>query len=908
MGHDLAPAFFYNLDMSQTAAQVQETPEANTPMMQQYLSVKAAHPDCLLFYRMGDFYELFFDDAVIASRILDIALTKRGKTQGTDIPMCGVPVHSHESYLSRLIRSGHKVAICEQTETPEEAKARGGYKALVNRDVVRIITPGTITEDTLLDSRAANYIACVAGPAHAMALAWLDMSTGAFYCQNLAGVSLAAALERIAAREVLAPERHAQDQALGDLGRALTIQPNSLFDAENAEKRLKAFYNVGTLDAFGSFTEAEIAAAGTLLDYIARTQKGAMPHLSAPRAVRPDGVVEIDAATRRNLELVRTITGERTGSLLDVMDRTLTGAGSRLLAERLSAPSRDVPEIKSRLAQVAHFVDQTGVREALRDQLKRLPDIERALSRLALGRGAPRDMAMVRDGIAAAADTRLTLIERCAHTDALADISNGLAADGAIHDLHDTLRRALAPELPALLADGGFIARGYLPALDDLKALRDDSKKHIAKLQADYAGQTGISTLKVSHNNVLGYFIEVPARHADALMVHGKPANDAGNNSNPFVHRQTLANVVRFSTPQLSELESKIISAADKALRIELDAFEDLRRQVMACAETLTKFARALAALDVATALAQLAAEENYTCPVIDDSLAFDITRGRHPVVEAALKAQSAGSFVPNTSSLSGTQRLWLLTGPNMAGKSTFLRQNALIAIMAQMGSFVPAEAAHIGVVDRLFSRVGASDDLARGRSTFMVEMVEAAAILNQATERSLVILDEIGRGTATFDGLSIAWACLEYLHDVCQCRGLFATHYHELTNLTERLKALSCHAMKVREWKGDIVFLHEVIAGAADQSYGVHVAKLAGLPPAVVARAQQILDELQKSETSGALAALVDNLPLFQTVAAKAAPALPPAMKELLDKLEPDALSPREAHEFLYKIKELYR
>lgn len=892
--------------MAQSAEKQDDDSAATTPMMAQYMAVKKAHPDCLLFYRMGDFYEMFFEDALIASKVLDIALTKRGKNQGADIPMCGVPVHSHESYLARLIRAGHRVAICEQTETPEQAKARGGYKALVNRDVIRIITPGTLTEDTLLDSRAANYIACVAGPSHALGIAWCDMSTGVFYTQASDGQRLSGTLERIGAREVLAPEKLAQEDGLAQAATSLTLQPNSLFDADNARKRLCDFYKVGTLDAFGQFSDAEITAAGALVDYIFRTQKGAMPHMLPPRALGASGLVEIDAATRRNLELTRTIAGEREGSLLSVIDRTLTSAGSRLLAERLSAPSCDVPEIRARLSQVSLFVERTSDCTYLRDQLRRMPDMERALSRLSLGRGAPRDLAMIRDGIAAASDIRAHIIGKMAgQADAIADISDALAATADIHHIHDTLARALVPDLPALLSDGGFIARGYLPALDELKALRDDSKKHIAKLQAEYAGMTGIATLKVAHNNVLGYYIEVPARHADGLMVHGKPANDSAR-ENPFVHRQTLANVVRFSTPQLSELEAKIISAADRALAIELEAFEALRQSVLKSAIVIAGMAHALARLDVATSLADLASACNYVCPIVDDSLAFDIKGGRHPVVEAALQKQSAGSFVPNDSDFGDDTRLWLLTGPNMAGKSTFLRQNALIAILAQMGSFVPAASAHIGVVDKLFSRVGASDDLARGRSTFMVEMVETSAILNQATERSLVILDEIGRGTATFDGLSIAWACLEYLHDVSQCRGLFATHYHELTNLTDRLARLSCHAMKVKEWQGDIVFMHEVVSGAADKSYGVHVAKLAGLPPAVITRAQQILDELQKSETSGALAALVDNLPLFQNIVAKEAPTLPPALKALLDGLDPDALSPREAHEILYKIKSL--
>ncbi|MCB1538648.1 MAG: DNA mismatch repair protein MutS, partial [Alphaproteobacteria bacterium] len=730
-----------------------------TPMMAQYMSVKAAHPGCLLFYRMGDFYELFFEDAEIASKTLDIALTKRGKHQGADIPMCGVPVHSHESYLSRLIRAGHRVAICEQTETPEQAKARGGYKALVARDVIRIITPGTLTEEALLDSRAANYLACVAGTPPLLGLAWIDMSTGAFHTQALDPAALPAALERLGAREVLVSERLAQHAALSDTlaeaGAALSVQPASLFDAGNAEARLKSMFLVGTLDAFGAFTVGEITAAGSLVDYIFRTQKGAAPRLNAPARVPMDSVVEIDAATRRNLELTRTLAGERAGSLLACVDMTLTGPGARLLAERIAAPSRDVAEINTRLDQIAALLSDTRTREDLRAHLRAMPDIERALSRLALSRGTPRDLAMIRDGVAAAASVRACLIERASDS-TLDGLSDMLAADSGIHALHDTLARALDDDLPFTAREGGFIRRGHHQGLDSLRTLRDDSKKTIAALQADYAQRTGISALKVTYNNMLGYFIEVPARHADALMVHGRPANDTASD-NPFVHRQTLANAVRFSTPELSELESKILSAADKSIALELEIFEELRGMAMAAGETLARFAHGLARIDVAAGFAALAAARNYTRPQVDESTAFQITRGRHPVVERAVAEQAPGdtAFVPNDCDLSPDTRLWLLTGPNMAGKSTFLRQNALIAILAQAGSFVPAAAAHIGAVDRIFSRVGASDDLARGRSTFMVEMVEAAAILNQATARSLVILDEIGRGTATFDGLS---------------------------------------------------------------------------------------------------------------------------------------------------------
>ncbi len=883
-------------------------PPGVTPMMAQYLEIKQAHPGCLLFYRMGDFFELFLEDAEQASAALDIALTKRGQHLGQDIPMCGVPVHAAEGYLSRLIRKGFKVAICEQMEDPAEAKKRGS-KSVVKRDVVRVVTPGTITEDELLDARAHNYLAALAEAGGGLGLAWLDISTGVFQAQPVAPENLAATLARLAPGELILAERLLERpdtfEIFGALKDRLTPLPGARFDSANGTRRLEETFEVKALDAFGAFSRAELAAAGALLDYVTLTQKGRLPRLLPPRRLALGAVMEIDAATRRNLELTEALSGGRAGSLLATIDRTVTGAGARLLATRLSTPLTDPAAVAGRHDLVAHFLENANLRQDLRARLRRCPDIERALSRLSLGRGGPRDLAAIRDALCVAGELRGLLQQGEAPPSLLAE---------AIRDLgiHDTLvarlARALAPEPPMQARDGGAIAPGYDEALDELRALRDDSHKLIAGLQQNYAQASGVSSLKIKHNNVLGYFIEVTPTHADKIATGG---------DSPFIHRQTLASAMRFSTVELSELEQKIASAAERALSLELQLFQDLVGEVLERGEEIATAARALAELDVAAALAELAEAERWCRPKIDDTTAFHITGGRHPVVEAALAAAQEGRFVANDCRLEdgrledgddGEGRLWLITGPNMAGKSTFLRQNALIAVLAQMGSYVPAEAAHIGVVDRLFSRVGAADDLARGRSTFMVEMVETAAILNQAGPRALVILDEIGRGTATFDGLSIAWACLEHLHEVNGCRALFATHYHELTSLTAKLDSLACHSMRVKEWQGDVVFLHEVTAGAADRSYGIHVAKLAGLPKAAVARAETVLASLEQGEQAGALTRLADDLPLFAATAAKAAEpeARESAVEAALGEVNPDDLSPREALELLYRLKDL--
>lgn len=869
-----------------------------TPMMAQYLAIKQDHPDSLLFYRMGDFYELFFDDAKNAAAALDIALTKRGQHLGEPIPMCGVPVHSADAYLSRLIRKGHRVAVCEQTEDPAEAKKRGS-KAVVRREIVRVVTPGTLTEDTLLDARQHNYLAALARTgADGYALAWCDISTGQLTCQPVAADQVASSLSRVAPGELLVPDRlTAEDSplflALSDWRDRLTPLPDSRFDSTAAEQALKRVFEVQALDAYGDFGRAELAALGTLVGYLELTQVGKLPRLAPPQRLSVGALMEIDPATRRNLEITRTLTGDRAGSLLAAVDRTVTGAGARLMARRLSAPLTDADEITRRYDAVGFFVDDAALRDDMRDLLKSAPDLERALGRLTVGRGGPRDLAALRDGLSLGGTIRALIGERDM-PDEIARAVDGLGNHDA---LIDTYGRALKEDLPLLARDGGFVAKGYAPHLDEQTGLRENGRRLIANLEARYRTETGVDTLKVKHNNVLGWFVEVTARHSEKI-------------GEPFIHRQTMTNAVRYTTVELNDLARDIADAGDRALAIEMEIFEDLVGRALATADAIGLAAQALSALDLYAAAGALAVDRRYCRPVVDNSLDFEVIAGRHPVVEAALQAGGAGErFVANDCDLGRDDRLWLVTGPNMAGKSTFLRQNALIAILAQAGLYVPADSVRIGVIDRLFSRVGASDDLARGRSTFMVEMVETATILNQASERSLVILDEIGRGTATFDGLSIAWACVEHLHEVSGARALFATHYHELTALSERLSSLKPHCMRVKEWEGEVVFLHEVAPGAADRSYGIHVAKLAGLPAAVVARAEEVLHALEEGEQSGAVTRLVDDLPLFRVASAPAAPAAdrgPSLVEQALSNINPDDLSPREALDALYRLRKL--
>nr|WP_320202905.1 DNA mismatch repair protein MutS [Agrobacterium rosae]MDX8303578.1 DNA mismatch repair protein MutS [Agrobacterium rosae] len=896
-------------DVHSTASLISEESRASaTPMMEQYIEIKANNPGSLLFYRMGDFYELFFDDAAEASRALGITLTKRGQHLGQDIPMCGVPVHAADDYLQKLILRGYRVAVCEQTEDPAEAKKRGS-KSVVRRDVVRLVTPGTLTEEKLLSPTESNYLMALArirGSAEAQfALAWIDISTGVFRLAETTLTRLLADIWRIDPRELIVADTLFHDEELRPvfdmLGRVAVPQPAVLFDSATSEGRIARYFGVSTLDGFGSFSRVELAAAAAAVAYVEKTQIAERPPLAAPERESAASTLFIDPATRANLELTKTLSGDRDGSLLHSINRTVTGGGARLLAERLMSPLTDAEKINARLDAVAYLLDDVSLSDGLRDALKQVADMPRALSRLALDRGGPRDLGAIRLGLYAAAKVA-ELLDQGLLPDELAQ---ALAALKALPvELEAMLGATLAEELPLLKRDGGFVREGSNLELDEIRALRDQSRRVIAGLQLQYSEETGIKSLKIKHNNVLGYFIEVTAGNADVMMA------DAQAKAR-FIHRQTMAGAMRFTTTELADLESRIANAASQALTIELQAFAQMVEAVVSHAEAIKAGAFALAAIDVATSLAYLAAEQAYCRPVVDGSMMFDIKGGRHPVVEQALRRQSTGPFIANHCDLSAVNgnrngAIWLLTGPNMGGKSTFLRQNALIAILGQIGSFVPAEAAHIGIVDRLFSRVGASDDLARGRSTFMVEMVETAAILNQATDRSLVILDEIGRGTATFDGLSIAWAAVEHLHEVNRCRGLFATHFHELTVLSEKLGRLSNATMKVREWEGDVIFLHEVGPGAADRSYGIQVAKLAGLPASVVERARAVLTQLEDADRKNPASQLIDDLPLFQ-VAVRREESRPQGnskVDEALKALNPDEMTPREALDALYALK----
>ena len=891
-----------------------ESLAAATPVMAQYLDVKAAHPDDLVFFQMGDFYELFFHDAVKAAQELDITLSKRGQHMGEDVPMSGVPVQTVDDYLRTLIDRGHSVAICDQTEDPAAARKRGS-KAVIQRQVTRLVTRGTVTEDKLLTPSRSNYLMALAqvrgdtgnhrkSPG-GLALAWVDISTGTFCLAETDAGRLVADVMRLDPQELIVADSVFHDETLrpgfDHLGAIVRPQPTVLFDSGSAEGRLARFFGVTTLDGFGTFSRAELAAAAAVVAYVDKTQLAGRPLLSRPERESGGSTLFIDAATRTNLELMKTLSGDRDGGLLKTIDRTVTGGGARLLAERLTSPLTDPDGINHRLDAVSWFLADTALADATRKVLRGSADMPRALSRLALGRGGPRDLGIIHQGFEAAGMLANLLVGKDAPAEIAGAVTNLRALPEPVGLL---LEEKLAEDLPLVRRDGGFVRSGHHEELDAMRTLRDESRKVIAGLQQHYADETGIKSLKIRHNNVLGYFIEVTANRAATLT-----GSDEARAR--FIHRQTTASLMRFTTTELADLESRIANAADRALTIELGIFDTLAQTVIEAADPIRRAARAIALIDVSAALARLADQQAYCRPVVDRSTRFRIVGGRHPVVELALRNQAESPFVANDCDLSPSEgakegAIWLLTGPNMGGKSTFLRQNALIAILAQTGSFVPAGSAEIGVVDRLFSRVGASDDLARGRSTFMVEMVETAAILNQASERSLVILDEIGRGTATFDGLSIAWAAVEHLHEVNRCRGLFATHFHELTVLSEKLPRLANATMRVKEWEGDVIFLHEVGPGAADRSYGIQVARLAGLPASVVARARAVLDQLEESERQSPGRQLIDGLPLFSAEVERKSVSRsgPSEIEAELAALDPDDMTAREALETLYALR----
>ena len=869
-------------------------------MMAQYLEIKSQYPDALLFYRMGDFYELFFDDAIKAAKVLDIALTKRGKHNDTDIPMCGVPHHSSENYLLTLIKSGHKVAVCEQLESPAEAKKRG-YKSVVKRDVVRLVTPGTLTEDSLLKARSHNFLAAYSIVRGERSLAWVDISTGLMSVLSLNKVEdFVAELFRLTPSEVLIIDNTDYDiiDAIEESGATATLRGKSAFDSISGEERLKSLFAVASLEAFGSFGRAQVSALGSIAEYLDATQKGKLPILRPPVIELKENSMRIDSATRRNLELTRSInTGSRQGSLLGTIDRTVTAAGGRLLERRISAPSMDMDVINERHNALKFLRDNFDLSEHVMALLKSIPDLERALSRVSLERAGPRDLANISKGLIQGKE----IASLFKNHELPAELKLALEKLTGHDEISSTLEKAIVPEPPLLVRDGGFVTEQFNSELDETRELKRDGTKIIAEMQRDFIELTGIQSLKIKFNNVLGYFIETTAKNAEKLQ----NSTIADN----FIHRQTTANQMRFTTLSLSDTETKIINANAKALEIEKQIFNELSALIIQNFEKISAAAEALAVIDITNSLATLARDEEWCRPKIDSSKAFAIQGGRHVVVESSLK-NNGNSFIPNDCELSEGS-IWLVTGPNMAGKSTFLRQNALIAILAQMGCFVPAASAHIGIISQLFSRVGASDDLARGRSTFMVEMVETAAILNQADDRALVILDEVGRGTATYDGLAIAWSTLEYLHEVNKSRSLFATHYHEMTVLADRLTRVINATVSVKEWNNEVIFLHEVRQGAADRSYGLQVAKLAGLPIEVLERAKVILNELEardaKKGTEGKL--LAKDLPLFSQSMTQKPVTQINYNSELSNKIRsiyPDEISPNEALQILYDLKEI--
>jgi len=884
-----------------------------TPVMAQYLQTKAEYPDTLMFFRMGDFYELFFDDAVKASAALSLALTKRGKFRDEDIPLAGVPAHAVDAYIAKLIRLGFRVAVCEQLEDPAEARKRGA-KSVVKRGIVRVITPGTLTEDSLLDDRGANRLVAVASRGGVMALAAVELSTGDIECLEIDPGSLSSHLSALRPSESLVAERVLQDEdhyaVLRQSGGVLQPQPPALADPEAGHARLLKLYGVSTLDGFGSFSPAELSALGMLAAYIDLTQAGRRPVLKPPARVLSGNVMSIDAATRGSLEIDRTQQGRRDGSLIAALDQTVTSGGGRLLLARLSRPLARPEDINARLDTVDWLLPRRDLRDTLRHLMRSLSDQARALSRLSLNRGGPRDLGCIRQALditeqlarqlqAHHADLAPDSLYDLAPQDILS-ICKALSPSPALVALRQRLDATLAEEAPLTTREGGFIASGCHEGLDEARALRDESRQVILALEQRLAAETGIS-IRIKFNNVLGYFIELSQKLADQLV--------AQDTQKHFIHRQSLANQVRFVTTELVDLDARIQRAASQALVLELEIFETLREQVRAVATDIQAGHDAVCALDVACGNAAWAEDCDAVRPRVDDSHRLKIVRGRHPVVAAALKSQGK-PFTPNDVDLDAdgldASRLSLVTGPNMAGKSTYLRQNALLIIMAQAGLFVPAKAMHLGAVDRLFSRVGSGDDLAQGRSTFMMEMVETAAILTQATARSFVILDEIGRGTATFDGLAIAWASAETLHDVIGCRALFATHYHELAMLEKRLGAVSNLSLQAREHNGELIFLHEVHKGSADRSYGVQVAKLAGMPPAVVARAKDILQRLEEDNQTRLR---LDDLPLFAFErSAPTATQTPSKLEAALKSVNPDELSPKEALELIYNLHKLVK
>ncbi len=853
-----------------------------TPVMQNYLTLKEQYKDCLLFYRLGDFYELFFEDAILASGELNIVLTKRAQKSSEDVPMCGVPYHSVDQYISRLIKNGHKVAICEQMETPEEAKKSRGHKAVVKREVVRIVTPGTITDDCLLDSQSNNYLMSIIQLKTDVAIAYLDISTGFFAYFLTSYQSIANDLSRISPRELIISETLMLNSYIAkSLNNNPTILVTSyadnFFDLLRAESNLKDFYKVKVLDAIIDASDAEIISCGSLVEYLFITQKDAAPLIEYPKRYRNSNFMSIDATARNSLELTKCQNGDYRGSFIAEIDYTLTSVGARLLKRYINSPLVTQEIINQRLDLVQFLLDNLDLRDNIRLLLKDCLDFERSLARISLSRGSAKDLHIIMNSLVLILNLSELLLNYL-NEPMIKAYYNKLGEYG---DLMGVLVASLSDDVGANIKNGGVINPSYNNRLAELYHIRNNGSEFIAELCIKYRQETKINNLKINYNNVLGYFIEITAQHFNKMS------------SEVFIHRQTLANSVRYTTEELKEIEAKIITSRDQAIALEGEIFIKLCNDIIAKNSELALSSFAIAELDCFTAAAEIAREKDYVRPVVDDSLNLKIERGRHPILE------KNGDFIDNDLYLSAENRLHLLTGPNMSGKSTYLRQNALIVIMAQIGLFVPAKFAQIGIVDKIFSRVGASDSISSGKSTFMVEMVETATILNSSTHRSLVLMDEVGRGTSLYDGLSIAWAVVEHIHNVNKCRGIFATHYHELSKLSDKLDALECYCVNVKKWKDEVVFLYKISKGICSESYGINVAKLAGVPMQVVERAKVILTDITREDNTKNID---DSLEYNYDENNK------PEIDRILKSIDIDNISPREAWDILHKMLQIQK
>lgn len=861
-----------------------------TPMMEQYLTIKNKHKDALLFYRMGDFYELFFEDAIAASKALDITLTKRGKTNGMDIPMCGVPFHSADNYLPKLIKKGFNVAVCEQTETIEEAKSNL-KKGPLKREVVRIISPGTLTEDNLLDRNANNFLGAISDVDGSISISWVDVSTGCFKSRNLQKENnqkqlLTNLLLRMNFSEILVSDAMELNIISEEWHSIIKKQSSSLFHYSSCLQQICSYFSIMSLEGIGKFSDGEVIASGVLLSYLKLTQCGKLPILSMIKNESENNFLEIDYFTQKSLEILSNLSGETKGSLITSLDETKTAGGARLLKQRITEPFYKVVEIEKRYNLINWFLNNDIDIFKLQNNLENIPDIERSLSRISLLRGSPKDLSILCNGLLNVKQIYEIIIlfkDRLNQAPLLNNILNQISVD---YSLFEDIKNSLKKDLPLSTKEGGFIRDGYDDNLDKLRNLRNNELEEITKLQNKYSDLTNVNSLKIKYNRMLGYHIEVRAVHDKALR-----------DKDIFIHRQTTAQTSRFTTIELNEAENQLINSYDKSISIEMDIFKNFTNQIINEGKKILDIASAISELDIGIMVVKQSKDRDYVCPKILENKTLEIIEGRHPVVETQMKL-SENSFISNDCILNKDDFLWLITGPNMAGKSTYLRQNALIVIMAQAGLFVPAKEANIGVFDKIFSRVGASDDLAKGQSTFMIEMIETSLILNTASEKSLVILDEIGRGTATFDGLAIAWSVLDYLHNKIKPRTLFATHYHELTSLKEDLNHLSCHKMSIKEWNNSIIFMHKIIEGEADKSYGIHVAQLAGLPFEVIKKATQLLSKLENKKDNSYLKKS-DNLDgNYSNINESQS-----FFKEF-DNINVDNISPREALDILYKLK----